>query len=187
VLAESSKLKVANSALTTFQLSTFNLQPTTYNQERVMMASSNAAVSAAVASTERFYRAVFLIGALWNVAGGIFIVVFTRWIFKISGLTPPDPPNYYQSWIALFIAFGIGYYLAYLNMYLNRNIILLGMIGKVAFAAIFLIEMLIYRGQIPAFFLVPAIGDLVFAVIFARFLVFTKKRGKQTSLRGIEN
>ena len=142
------------------------------------MTSSKAAVSATAASTEKFYRAVFLVGALWNFAGGIFVIVMTGWIFKLSGLTPPDPPNYYQSWIALFMTFGIGYYLAYLDMYLNKNIILLGMIGKVAFAADFIIDMLIYKGQIPAFFLIPAIGDLVFAVIFACFLVWVRKQGK---------
>jgi hypothetical protein len=142
------------------------------------MASSKAVTSATVANTEKFYRGVFLIGALWNVAGGVFVILFTGSIFKLSGLTPPDPPNYYQSWIALFMTFGIGYYLAYLDMYLNKNIILLGMIGKVAFAADFIIDILIYKGRIPAFFLVPAIGDLVFAVIFATFLIFVKKQGK---------
>jgi len=142
------------------------------------MASSKAAISATAGKTESFYRTVFLIGAIWNVAGGVFIVVFTGWIFKLSGLTPPDPPNYYQSWIALFTVFGIGYYLAYRDMYLNRNIILLGMIGKVAFAADFIIDMLIYKGQIPVFFLVPVIGDLVFAVLFAGFLVWVRKQSK---------
>ena len=142
------------------------------------MAGSRAAVSTKVAKTEKFYRGVFLIGALWNVVGGVFIILFTGWIFRISGLTPPDPPNYYQSWIALFVVFGFGYYLAYLDMYLNKNIILLGMIGKLAFAADFMVDMLIYRGQIPAFFLIPAVGDLVFAVLFATFLVFVKKQGK---------
>ena len=134
--------------------------------------------AAATTNTEKFYRGAFLVAALWNVAGGVFIIVCTGWIFRLSGLTPPYPPNYYESWIALFMTFGIGYYLAYLDMYLNKNIILLGMIGKVAFAVDFIVDMLIYKGQIPAFFLVPAIGDLVLAVIFASFLIFVRRQGK---------
>ena len=142
------------------------------------MASSEAAISSPVGKTEKFYRSVFLIGALWNLAGGLFIIVFTGWIFKLSGLTPPEPPTYYQSWIALFMTFGIGYYLAYRDMYLNKNIILLGMIGKLAFALDFIINMLIFNGQIPLFFLIPVIGDLVFAGLFASFLIFVRRQGK---------
>ena len=142
------------------------------------MSGSKAAVSPTAAKTERFYKSAFLVGALWNVAGGVFVIVFTGWIFKLSNLTPPDPPNYYQSWIALFMTFGVGYYLAYRDMYLNKNIILIGLIGKVAFAVDFIINMLIYRGQIPAFFWIPTIGDLVFAAIFASFLIFVRKQGK---------
>jgi len=142
------------------------------------MASSEAAISRPVGKTEKFYRSVFLIGALWNLAGGLFIIVFTGWIFRLSGLTPPEPPNYYQSWIALFMTFGIGYYFAYRDMYLNKNIIFLGMIGKLAFALDFIVNMLIFRGQIPLFFLIPVIGDLVFAALFANFLIFARKKGK---------
>jgi hypothetical protein len=143
------------------------------------MASSKAAIPRPAQKTENFYRSVFLIGALWNVAGGLFVIIFTGSIFKLSGLTPPDPPNYYQSWIALFMTFGIGYYFAYRDMYLNKNIILLGMIGKIAFALDFIIDMLIYKGQIPLFFLIPAVGDLVFAGLFASFLIFVKRQADE--------
>jgi len=142
------------------------------------MTSFDAALSRPAEKAEKFYRRVFLVGALWNVAGGLFIIIFTDWIFKLSGLRPPDPPNYYQSWIALFMTFGIGYYFAYLDMYLNKNIILLGMIGKLAFAAVFIIDILIFKGQIPLFFLIPAIGDLVLAALFASFLIFVRKQGR---------
>lgn len=58
---------------------------------------------------DAFYKRVFLIGALWNVVGSAFILVATSWIFSSAGLGTPDPPLYYDSWIALFITFGLGY------------------------------------------------------------------------------
>lgn len=128
--------------------------------------------------SENFYKRVFFVGALWNIAGGAFITLFTGWIFSTANLTPPNPLAYYHSWIALFVAFGIGYYMVYKDMYGNKNIVILGMVGKLAFAIIFIYYMLIFRGQIPLFFLIPVIGDLVFALLFGMFLGFAKRIGK---------
>ena len=127
---------------------------------------------------ENFYKRVFLIGALWNIAGGIFITLFTGWIFSMANLTPPQPLAYYHSWIALFVTFGIGYYMVYKDMYGNKNIIILGIIGKLAFAIIFIYNMVVFKGQIPLFFVIPVVGDLVFALLYGRFLDFAKKIGR---------
>lgn len=127
---------------------------------------------------ENFYKRVFLIGALWNIAGGAFITLFTGWIFSTANLTPPQPLAYYHSWIALFVVFGIGYYMVYRNMYGNKNLVILGIIGKLAFAIIFLYNMITFRGQIPLFFVIPVVGDLVFALLYGRFLDFAKKIGR---------
>ena len=127
---------------------------------------------------EKFYKRMFLIGALWNILGGALIVVFTRWIFVTANLTPPHPPAYYHSWIGLFVTFGIGYYMIYKNMYANKNIVILGMIGKLAFAVIFIYNMVAFPGQIPMVFLIAAIGDLIFVVLFGMFLNFARKMGR---------
>ncbi len=120
---------------------------------------------------ETFYKRMFFVGALWNVVGGAFIVLATNWIFSMSGLTRPSPPLYYYAWIALFVTFGIGYYMVSRDPNNNRNIVLLGLIGKAIFSVIFLYNMFAYPGQVPMFFLVPVIGDLVFVVLFAMFLM----------------
>jgi hypothetical protein len=127
---------------------------------------------------ESFYKKVFLIGALWNIAGGAIIVLFTGRIFASANLTPPQPPVYYYSWIALFVTFGIGYYMIYLDMYGNKNIVILGMIGKFSFAAIFLAGIATMPGQIPRGFLIPVIGDLVFVALYGMFLNFAKRTGR---------
>jgi tryptophan-rich sensory protein len=127
---------------------------------------------------ESLYKRVFLIGALWNIAGEAFITLFAGWIFSTANMTPPQPPAYFHSWIVLFVTFGIGYYMVYRNMYGNKDIVILGIIGKVGFAIIFIYNILAFKGQVPLFFLIPVIGDLVFAVLFGMFLDFAKKTGK---------
>ena len=88
------------------------------------------------------------------------------------------PPAYFHAWIALFMVFGIGYYMVYRDMYSNKNIVILGIIGKLGFAIIFAYNMIAYRNQVPMFFLIPLIGDLVFVVLFWAFLNFARKAGR---------
>jgi hypothetical protein len=127
---------------------------------------------------EGFYKRMFLVGALWNVLGGVFIVVATPWVFSSAGLSPPEPPLYYYAWIALFVAFGIGYYMVYRDMYGNKNIVILGIIGKLAFAAIFIHSVIAFKKQVPRFFVIPVAGDLVFAVLFWMFVSFARRAGR---------
>ena len=127
---------------------------------------------------EVFYRRMFLVGALWNVLGGAFVVLFTGRIFTLTSLTPPHPLLYFHSWIALFVTFGIGYFMVYRDPYANRNIVILGIIGKLAFSAVFLYNFFAFRNQVPEFFLIPVIGDLVFVVLFWMFLRFARRTGR---------
>lgn len=128
---------------------------------------------------DAFYRRMFLVAALWNLLGGAFIVAATKWIFSTAGLRPPQPPLYYQAWIALFLTFGIGYYMVYRDMFGNKNIVILGMIGKLAFAVIFIGNLILFAGQAPRFFLIPVVGDLVFVGLFWMFLRFASRPARQ--------
>jgi hypothetical protein len=127
---------------------------------------------------EGSYKKMFLVGAIWNVGGGAVIVLLTGWIFASARLSPPEPRVYYYSWIALFVTFGIGYYLVYRDLYGNKNLVILGIIGKLGFSTIFIVGMLSEPAQIPLFFLIPVIGDLVFVGLFWRFLTFARSIGK---------
>lgn len=118
----------------------------------------------------RFYRLVFLTGALWNVLGGLYIAAASDQIFARAGMAPPSPPLYFHSWIALFMVFGIGYYLAFRDMQRHRNVVLLGTIGKLAFSSLCFYHLAVHGDQVPMFFLIPAAGDLVFAALFSLFL-----------------
>ena len=127
---------------------------------------------------ELFFKRMFLTGSLWNLLGGVFILSFASWIFATAGLIRPHPPLYFQAWIALFMVFGIGYYMVFRDMYGNKNLVLLGMIGKLAFSIIFILNFLLFRGQVPSFFLIPVSGDLVFVFLFGWFLLSAKRSGR---------
>ena len=128
-----------------------------------------------MSTSEAFYRRMFFVGALWNLLGGVIILLATDWIFATAGLAPPAPALYYQAWVALFMTFGLGYYFVAREPYSNRPIVVLGIIGKLAFAGVFLYHMIASPGQVPRLFLVPVVGDLVFVVLFGMFLNFARK------------
>lgn len=134
--------------------------------------------------TDAFFKRVFLVGALWNLAGGVFIILFTDWIFATAGLRRPDPPLYYYSWIALFMTFGIGYAMVWRNPEAHRGIVVLGIIGKLAFSIVFLASMAASPNQIPRLFLIPVNGDLVFAGLFWAYLQSTADRSGMGSNPG---
>ena len=125
--------------------------------------------------TEAGYKRMLLWATIWNLAGGGMVPVATGWIFRFAGLPVPFPPAYYYSWIALFLTFGLGYYFVYRDMYRNRDIVLLGAIGKSGFAAVFIYNFIAYPHQVPSFFWIPVIGDLVFVVLFVMFLRFVNR------------
>ena len=129
--------------------------------------------------SEQFRSRLFFVGALWNLLGGVAIILGTGIIFGLAKLSPPVPGIYYYAWIALFVTFGIGYFMVYRDPYGNKNIVILGIIGKLAFSAIFIYSMMATPGQAPGFFLIPVIGDLVFVLLFSMFLNFA--RGTITS------
>lgn len=128
--------------------------------------------------TKTHYRLVFLLGALWNILGGIYILAATGQIFGRAGIAPPSPSLYYHSWIALFMVYGVGYYLAFLDMERHRSVIWLGVIGKLSFVSLCFYHLTVEGEQIPRFFLIPAAGDLVFAGLFSLFLASRPGQGR---------
>jgi hypothetical protein len=128
------------------------------------------------AMTAANYRLVFFLGALWNLLGGAFIIAATGWIFNSAGVAVPFPAAYYYTWTAMILIFGLGYYCVYRDMFRNRDIVLMGAIGKTVFCGVFLYYFISYPGQIPTVFLIPIAGDLVFIVFFVMFLRFAYAR-----------
>ena len=124
---------------------------------------------------ETFYRRMWFMATLYNIAGGSLIFIFAPQLFSMAGEALPIPPLYYQAWIAMFATIGVGYWFVYRNMYNNRDIVIMGIIGKLAFATLCLINTFVYWGRIPFVFTLAALGDLAFVFLFWKFLGFQAK------------
>jgi len=124
--------------------------------------------------TERTYRTIFLVGALWNLLGSGLFFIFWRQAFALFQLAPPNYLAFFQSWLALAFVFGIGYYYVYRDPYGNLNIVKLGICGKTLFAVIFVYHV-IFSGFHPVF-LSGAIIDLIFVILYVRFLAYARTR-----------
>jgi hypothetical protein len=130
---------------------------------------------------ETFYRRMWFLAMLYNVAGGILIFIFVAPVLGSASISQPvpEPPLYYQAWVAMFATIGIGYWFVYRNLYQNRDIVIMGIIGKLAFATLCLFNTFTYPGRIPLIFTLAALGDLTFAFFFWRFLSFQQQAKTQ--------
>jgi hypothetical protein len=124
---------------------------------------------------ETFYRRMWFLAMLYNVAGGILIFIFVGPVLGSAGQPVPEPLLYYQAWVAMFATIGVGYWFVYRNLYKNRDIVIMGIIGKLAFAILCLINTFVYAGRIPLLFTLAALGDLTFAFFFWKFLSFQEQ------------
>jgi hypothetical protein len=126
------------------------------------------------AVTDKTYQRIFLVGALWNLLGAGLFFLFWRQAFTFFQLAHPNYLAFFQAWLALAFVFGIGYYYVYRDLYGNLNIVRLGIYGKTGFALIFIYHV-IFSGFHPVF-LSGAIIDLMFVILYARFLVYARSR-----------
>ena len=123
-----------------------------------------------------YYRFLFLVGAIWNIVlgiGYIFTSLFIEGSFEMFGVEEPPSLIFYHLFFGIVIVYGIGYYLVSDNLDKNHGIVLLGVLGKLW---VFLIVGYYYfAGDLNLLGVGPAIGDLIFAILFIEFLLNRKK------------
>ncbi len=117
-------------------------------------------------------RALFYSAAVFNwLAAAILFAPFgiARWL----GLEPaPANTPYEHIALSAVVLFGIGYWWAGVDPVRNRPLITLGMIGKLLVVAVFWSAVLGGRANWRLGAL--ASGDLVYAALFARYLITSK-------------
>lgn len=75
---------------------------------------------------------------------------------------------WYYIFIAAVVIFGIGYYWISKDVARNRDIIKMGIMGKIAIFMIFSIYLL--KGEVTFLFFLVGCGDLVFTILFFKVL-----------------
>ena len=120
------------------------------------------------------YRGLFYVAALWNVSAAgvaLFAPEYHAQTFYGSTASALDPVSVVDTqifWVSVLF-FGVGYWIVARNPAKNHGLILIAALGK-AFVGIRWISAYV-DGIAMSFALVGAIGDLIFAGLFALFLL----------------
>jgi hypothetical protein len=121
-------------------------------------------------------RAVLWIGAAFNF-GAAAMLAFPDTVGSFSGL-PGTGPLFYRWLLALFVAlFGGAYAWLALQTQISRPLVALAALCK---TGVFIVSVVCWLlGDIPLQSLPPAVCDLVFALVFAWWLMATRDRVKK--------
>jgi hypothetical protein len=109
-------------------------------------------------------RPLFVIAAAYDLILGFAFILFQRQIFAWFEVTPPNHMGYVL-WGAVVVAiFGCGFWLVARSPVRNRDIILMGICFKLAYATVVLGYW--FLSTIPNMWVPWAFADLVFAALF---------------------
>lgn len=119
-----------------------------------------------------FFRALFIISAIWNLIGAIFGYFNTAYTFQGFFDRELNDPLYYAiyqgAWGTTLVYF-IGYSIVAYNPIRHTGIVIVGGIGKVGFA-ITLMEFYLSGIAGPIVFVV-IIGDFIFVLLFLYYFI----------------
>lgn len=117
-------------------------------------------------------RAIFIAAALVNLAIGLAMTIAPVAFGASAGIDYRPPAELPARTAGLLIAvFGIGYAFVAARPAANRDLVRLGIIGKLAFVA--LVTVVWLAGDVPTRAALLVSGDLVFAALF--WLVLTRR------------
>ncbi len=118
---------------------------------------------------DSYYTYLFVIGALWNIVIALvclFLPIISVRLFQSN--VPPTPVGF-QLFFALVLVFGFGYYWVSRNLGKNHAVVGMGIIGKLLVFLILGYHWL--AGGVSNLSAITGVGDLVFAALFAEFLM----------------
>ena len=103
--------------------------------------------------TAKWIKPLFIIAALYDLNLGLAALLFFKPIYNAFSVTLPNHDGYVQWGAAVVVIFGIGFWLVAQAPARNRDIIIMGILFKVAYAATVLGHF--FAGSVPAMW-VPA-------------------------------
>jgi hypothetical protein len=119
----------------------------------------------------KYEKNLFFVGALWNwgaVALFVGLSVANNQLLTYFHKIPQTMLWYYCFFGAVFI-FGIGYYWVSKDVSRNRDIIKMGILGKILVFIMFLIYLL--KGEVTMLLFLAGCVDLTFTILFFRVLI----------------
>ncbi len=128
--------------------------------------------------TDKLYKALFYIGGGWNFFIATALLVLTGSLPSIIGIEPPRYPIFIQFNLTSIFFFGVIQIIIARHLHEHRNFVKMLMWAKLAMGAVLLYAIIVDAPPKELVsFLAPGIGlDVIFGLIFWRFLVFSRVR-----------
>jgi len=120
---------------------------------------------------QKYDKNLFFIATLWNwcfTAGCVGMAIFSVESLGILMKEIPDVKVWLYITVAAIGLFGYGYYCISRDVYRNRDIIKLGVLGKWVIFGLFLAYFI--SGDITLLAFSAAVGDLIFSFLFIEVL-----------------
>lgn len=127
---------------------------------------------------KKYYKALFLIAAIYDFILGIVFIFFYASAFKLLGISEvlPDFGGYLSLIGAFLLVIGVAYYLIYRGeLKINRDLIMVGALYKLAYCSVSFVYFAI--GQIPHMIFLGLFGviDFIMFVLMAECFFFLGK------------
>ena len=128
--------------------------------------------------TDKLYKALFYIGAGWNFFIATALFVLTGSLPTIIGIEPPRYPIFIHFNLTSIFFFGVMQVIVARHLHDYRSFVTMLMWAKLAMGAVLLYSILVDAPPKELIgFLAPGIVlDVIFGLIFWRFLVFSRTR-----------
>ena len=124
----------------------------------------------------KYYKWLFLTGAVWNIAVGLLCIIVTIFLLDfavpIFGMDIPPSLIWLHFYFGFVAIFGIGYYLVYRDINKNHGIVILGIMEKFLVFIIAIIYFIL--GDINLISLLLVSIDLLYGGLFLEFLLHFK-------------
>jgi hypothetical protein len=121
-------------------------------------------------STGKVYdRILFAVAAAWNLGAAATLIFNPDFLLTRLSVNDPDARLIARSLASSVTTWGIGYALVAIDRKRFRDFAWLGAISKTIFFTVYAAAFVGKRISFPAF--IPALVDLVFAILFVEFLL----------------
>ncbi|NVM27243.1 MAG: hypothetical protein HWN65_00265 [Candidatus Helarchaeota archaeon] len=127
---------------------------------------------------EKYYKHLFLIGAIWNWIVAISLLLLSIFMLDVAALIfeMAIPPSliWFHVVVGIVFIFGVGYYLISRDLNKNHGIVVLGVFEKYFFFLTLLVYFIL--GDINIYAVLFGAVDFVFGCLFIEFLIKFKNK-----------
>lgn len=125
----------------------------------------------------KYYKIMFMSGAVWNIAIGVIFTLLALFAFPITAalfqLEIPPSFVFIYAFLALVFAIGIGLFTVGINIDKNHGVVQMCAVEKYLVFIVFLVFFIMGDYNVGLF--LPVVVDLIYGILFTEFLVNYKK------------